>query len=129
MPMVATTVPTFSLEFDLGSILGDQFERNPLLKAAFFKAFNALDMNFDHMLMFEKINAVARQEDCSLEDAYHMIENARLADLQFKVNGNEASIHLLKEYDTIMQVDNNCNVGSAIPSAYSLVYRIPEQLD
>lgn len=60
LPKVAVTVPAFSLDIDFGTIINEQIEKDALLLSAFGKAFAAIGLDLDHMLMFEKVNSWTR---------------------------------------------------------------------
>ena len=58
--------------------------------------------------------------------AYRTIESARMNKTGFNVGGNEASIHFFRERIEPPAIDY---MFTARPSAYSMIYRIPEQMD
>ena len=61
-----------------------------------------------------------------MDYGYRTIESARTNQTGYNIGGNEASIHFFKERIEPPAIDH---MFTARPSAYSMVYRIPEQLN
>ena len=73
LPQMATEEVTYSVDYDFGTILHDSLDKDSDLLNAFTEAFKKLHeqghsshFSFDDVIVFEKVNCLARQNDCSM---------------------------------------------------------------
>lgn len=121
LPVSTAANPAVGLDYDFGSILNDTLNAQPELEAAFRLAFKELNLEYDHMLTFEKVNCLTRQYNCeetgcSMEGAYELLENARMDQVDYEIQGNMASQVFFGEAAEQKVYDPR-------PSGFGLVYR------
>ena len=111
LPITTAADPAVGLDFDFGTLLNDTLAAQPDLEKAFKEAFEGLGEEFTNTLMFEKVNCLTRQYNCdetgcTMEGAYDLLENARMDNVEYQIQGNMASsVFFGKEASGLRYID------------------------